>query len=81
MSNNYWKYKNAKSKTFMYVPTQHSDKPVKKSTGRWAYGKGKITTSNNLIKIAQWNVNGIRTSKGDVEKYIQQHRIDILCVN
>jgi hypothetical protein len=61
----------------MYVPTEYSDKPVKKFTGRWAYGKGKITTSNNLIKIAQWNVNGIRTSKGDVEKYIQKHSEDL----
>lgn len=73
----YWRNKNSKTKTAMYIPTQQS-KPSKKSIGRWLYGGGK---TNTIINIATWNVNGIRASKPEVEMYMRQFRIDILCVN
>ena len=58
MSNNYWKYK-AKSKQF--APPKDNIfplEPPKKSTHKWTYGKG---TTSDQIKIATWNVNGIRS--------------------
>lgn len=58
MSNkaNFWKMKTSKTKQFARQPVA-SDKPMPKTTHMWTYGTGNTSPK---IKIATWNVNGIR---------------------
>ena len=60
---------------------QPIDKPVVKTTNMWQYGKGIIEQTE--IKVATWNVNGIRSvhKRRFLEPYITQNKIDIMCVN
>jgi hypothetical protein len=50
------------------------------TTSMWQYGTGNTP---NKIKIATWNVNGIRSiiNKGQLQSYINSSQPDIICIN
>jgi hypothetical protein len=57
------------------TPPKHPE-----TTAMWKYGSGECP---GKLKIATWNVNGIRSiiNKGELQLYLNASNVDIICIN
>jgi hypothetical protein len=78
MSNQFYGHKKAKCSIFDVQEVVI--KAPSKTTDMWEYGRG---VTSDKIKIATWNVNGIRSlvNRRRLIPYLEANQIDILCVN
>lgn len=77
MSKEFWKKK--RSKHYSHGKEQE---PIQKidTIDMWTFDKGKTSST---IKIATWNVNGIRSviNQRRLIPYLDKNEIDIICLN
>ena len=77
MSNDYWKFK--KNKTRSYI-ADNKPMEIKQTTDMWTYDKGKTPS---VLRIAGWNANGVRSlfNQRRLIPYLEKNSIDIICLS